>query len=58
MNVHTPQRLDGESPTDYKARRRRSQWLVKIARLKGGRATREAIRHQWKASLRDVLSLV
>lgn len=57
MNVHTPERLAGESQADYRERQHHSRWLVKVARLQGTRATQEALQQQWKAGLRQAFSL-
>lgn len=48
MNIHTPQRLEGESFADYKERRKRSQWQVKVARLQGSAALSQACRDRYQ----------
>lgn len=57
MNIHTPERLAGESQADYRARRRRSQWLVKVARLQGPRARAEALWQHWRYGLMRAFSI-
>lgn len=56
MNIHTPQRLEGESFADYKERRKRSQWRVKVARLQGSAALNRACRDQHGLRLRELFS--
>lgn len=57
MNIHTPERLAGESQADYRARRRHSQWLVKVARLQGPRAQAEALQQHWRHDLKRAFSV-